>query len=243
MSTRQQQVIETLRTWVINGKICPQQKYSEAQLAEALQVSRTPVRHALTILLEEGLLVKVGVRGYTARQYNLDETLNAIEIHALLEGYAATLLARSGLTESQQQAFQRCLQDGDELFSSGALPADGEQRYAAMNLRFHSLLLEFSQIELLTSLMETINRIPFAGPGAIVFEHMDQKEKYATLVYAHHQHHSIVDAIVQGNGARAEALLREHAETIKKSYGIDPNRRQTLLNRTLPIVDSSIMPL
>jgi DNA-binding GntR family transcriptional regulator len=42
----------------------------------------------------------------------------------------------------------------------------------------------------------------------------------AMLQYAHRQHHAIVEAIALGQGARAEALMREHAFAAKESINM-----------------------
>jgi DNA-binding GntR family transcriptional regulator len=43
---------------------------------------------------------------------------------------------------------------------------------------------------------------------------------YDMLSYAHRQHHAIVEALEQGQGARAEALMREHANAVKESINL-----------------------
>jgi GntR family transcriptional regulator of vanillate catabolism len=43
---------------------------------------------------------------------------------------------------------------------------------------------------------------------------------YATLAYAHRQHHYIVSALERGEGARAEALMREHTNPVKENLNI-----------------------
>jgi len=43
---------------------------------------------------------------------------------------------------------------------------------------------------------------------------------YATLAYAHRQHHYIVSALERGEGARVEALMREHTNPVKENLNI-----------------------
>lgn len=220
MPTRQNQVIDTIRSWAITGKIPANKKVSEAELAEALGVSRTPVRHALAILVEEGLLTRVGARGYAVRTYVIDDVLDAISIRGMVEGYAARKLAIAGLNQELRNALKECLVEGDNIFAKGTFIEADEARYARMNKRFHALATESAGSDLLRHVGSVINRIPFGSPGAIAFDRMDAQQRFSTLQYAHHQHHFIVDALIERDGARVEALFREHAGTIKKSLGL-----------------------
>jgi GntR family transcriptional regulator of vanillate catabolism len=43
---------------------------------------------------------------------------------------------------------------------------------------------------------------------------------YDQLSYAHHQHRSLVEAFEKGEGARAEALMREHAHVVEESINL-----------------------
>lgn len=220
METRQKQVIEQIRSWVMHGTLSAGQKLSEKELAEALNVSRTPVRHALAVLVEEGLLTRIGARGYTVRSYYISDVIEAIDLRALIEGYAARQLALAGAPEQLIKELEHCLKDGDEIFAKGHFVEADEQPYAQMNKRFHELITGAGQSDLLQQVQAVIDRVPFGAPDAIAFDFMDEGEKFKILQYAHMQHHAIVDAICARDGARAEALFREHAAPVKKSLGI-----------------------
>ncbi len=62
--------------------------------------------------------------------------------------------------------------------------------------------------------------MPFAGAQALAFDRDNLDAMYDMLQYGHRQHHHIVDAIEQGEGARTEALMREHAIAVKSSINI-----------------------
>jgi DNA-binding GntR family transcriptional regulator len=63
----------------------------EARLAEALGISRTPLREALQRLEGEGLVRKVANRSYMVRLVDLGEYLHSLKVREILEGEAATL--------------------------------------------------------------------------------------------------------------------------------------------------------
>ena len=64
MSSQLDQVLVDLRQWILNGELRPGERLAELPLAERLGVSRTPVRHAMTLLEAEGLLEPSSSRGY-----------------------------------------------------------------------------------------------------------------------------------------------------------------------------------
>jgi GntR family transcriptional regulator, vanillate catabolism transcriptional regulator len=231
--TRQQQVVDRLRDWAVGGVLDPGAKFSEAELADRLGVSRTPIRHAVAVLVEEGVLVRAGGRGYRVRSYRAQDVLAAVELRALTEGYAARKLAQSGLDPAGQAALNACLAEGDALFLPGQ-PVD-EAAYGAMNRRFHDLIADLAGIDLLAQVRAVFDRVPYGGPDAIRFDGIAPDDRALHLQHSHWQHHYIVLAITQGDGARAEAILREHGELIKASLGLARGPFAPPPGRSLPI--------
>lgn len=235
--TRQTHVVDQLRIWAIEGKFDPEEKLTEAGLAEALNVSRTPIRHALAVLVEEGVLHRAGPRGYKVRSYTVSDVIEAVEFRAVVEGYAASKLARKGVSTAAQSAIEACLADGDEIFRDAGDDGVDERRYAAMNARFHTLIAEAAGVDLVYQTRNLIDRIPFGTPDAIRFETRDRRARAEHLQLAHWQHHYILAAVTAGDGARAEALFREHGELIKVSLGLAKGILATTGKRVQPIID------
>ena len=63
----------------------------EQRLAEALGISRTPLREALQRLEGEGLVLKSANRSFVVRQVDLSEYLQSLKVRELLEPEAAVL--------------------------------------------------------------------------------------------------------------------------------------------------------
>lgn len=82
-----------LRTLVVSGELDPAGRFSEAELAERLQVSRTPVREALQRLEGDGLVHAQG-RGVRVRTLDADELSDILAARAGLEGWALGQSAR-----------------------------------------------------------------------------------------------------------------------------------------------------
>lgn len=91
------QVLVRLREMIADGELKPGERITEIPTAEKLGVSRLPVRMALQILEQEGLVERLPKRGYTARKITSADFLNALEVRGALEGLAARQAAELGM--------------------------------------------------------------------------------------------------------------------------------------------------
>ena len=218
---QQSAVLAQIREMILQGRLAPGERLSEASVADMLGLSRTPVRQALPVLAHEGLLVESGARGYEVRGFTFREVLEAVELRGILEGHAARKLAEAGTPRSLIRTLRDCLADGDAILSTGKLTEDAARAYGVMNGRFHSLVVEASGQSLLADTLTRIHGIPFADPSVIAFDRRDAGQMFGDLAYAHRQHHEITHALDAGEGARVEALLREHVQAQKRSMNLD----------------------
>lgn len=214
------EAVVRLREMVLNGKLAPGQRVAEAPLADLLGMSRTPVRQALPVLAQEGLLVENETRGYLVRAFTATEITDAIDVRGALEALAAQRVVERGVSRSLARDLHRCLDDGDALLARRRLEDGDEVSYAEMNARFHALILHAADSAILSSAFERIARVPFAGPQALAFDRLRLDQMYDRLHYAHRQHHAIVGALESGQAGRVDALMREHAHGVKESLNL-----------------------
>lgn len=206
-----QRVIVELRRLIASGELRPGQRIAEIATAEALGVSRMPVRTALRALEHEGLVVKLGARGYAARGVSANDIRDAVQVRGVLEGLAARQAAQRGLSLSQRRSLSRCLEEGDALLAKGHFAAEDLDMYHAMNLRFHAALVGAAANAAVEQALATNNSLPFAAAAALTVDLNDLGVEFARLSRAHDQHHQVYDAIHGGQADLAEALMREHA--------------------------------
>lgn len=90
--TRTTEVYEQLRAAIVQGSIRPNERLIETDLAERLDVSRTPVRESMLRLAGDGLIMSQR-RGWVVREHSPDEIREVYEVRAALEGFAARLAA------------------------------------------------------------------------------------------------------------------------------------------------------
>ena len=86
-------VYDTLRQGILDGTYAQGARLGEADLADALGVSRTPVREALRRLGSEGLLATLPNKGARVRTWTAGELGDIFDLRALLEGHAAARAA------------------------------------------------------------------------------------------------------------------------------------------------------
>ena len=202
---------------ILQGQLKPGERLTESGLAEQLGLSRTPIRGVLPSLAAEGFLKAVGRRGFAVAEFSDRESFEALELRALLEGQAARMVARDGASPELLGQLDSCLAQGDTLFEGTVFDNDDRETYGEMNERFHTLIVEAAGSTLLASMVERLNHIPFVTPSSPVFDESQAQAMFALLFRAHGQHHALVDAIRDRDGARAEASFREHANAPRQS--------------------------
>lgn len=220
MTAKNSRVIVRIREMILHGELSPGQRVREAELASSLGVSRTPVREALPMLAQEGILRQLDTRGFVVREFSAQEILDAIDVRGVLEGLAARTLAEQGLPHRLTQALDECLREGDEIFAKRNVVESDEYRYGDMNKKIHALIIEGAGSKVIAEAIERNGRIPFAAAHAIAFDKIDLHRMYDSLWYAHRQHHGIVEALNRGEGERVAALMFEHACVAKASINV-----------------------
>jgi GntR family transcriptional regulator of vanillate catabolism len=205
VETLSQQVTNTLRDWILHGRFKPGQRIEEIPTAQAMGVSRTPIRAALATLANEGLIDHQPKRGYLVREFELDVILAAYEVRAVLEGLACKGAAQRGLNEGDAERLLTCLSDGDRILSKGALQPEDHEPYQKMNVDLHNILLASAGNPWLGRFASQAQQIPYASDRIVLWD-----VEHALILRSHGDHHRIVEAVLGRDAVRAEQLMREH---------------------------------
>lgn len=206
-----------LRELIVGGHLQPGERIAELAMVERLGMSRTPIRSALVRLQEEGLLEALPSGGFSVRAFSEGDIHDAIELRGTLEGLAGRFAAERGVAASLLAEMQHCLTSIDSLLAPHSLSEAAFAGYVEQNARFHSLLAEMSGSTLLQRQIERASTLPFASPNGFVLAASTGAMARDRLVVAQAQHRAAVEAIVGGQGARAEALLQEHARNAHRN--------------------------
>jgi DNA-binding GntR family transcriptional regulator len=190
-------VADQLRTAIVDGELRPGQRLVQEELAQALGISREPVRQALRLLEAEGLVVHRPRRGVVVAPLAEQVVRDLYDVRAALDGLAARRAA-GRLSPAQAKEARRLVATARRHLAHGNVPA-----LLAEDRALHQLILEASGNHVAQDILR-----PQWDRIAAVMQAVLQSG------YAHrawNEHEVLLDAILAGDADRAEALAREHA--------------------------------
>ena len=189
---------EEIRMRIFNGTFPPGARLIERDLAEMFSVSRLPVREALRVLLNEGLVENLPSRGVVVSSLDRRHVSELFDIREALE-VLAVRQATEHIADGVENSLEEVLREAREAFESGDLDAAH-----AANSRFHDEIVTLSGNELLQTLLE-----PLVGRLHWLFRQVsDFKEVTA-------EHEDLARAIASGDAERAAASARAHVMTYR----------------------------
>jgi DNA-binding GntR family transcriptional regulator len=134
--------LDHLRQEILSGHRRPGQRVQESVLAKELGTSRAPVREALRILEQSGLLVKNPNHSYTVRQFTDKDLYELATLRVTLESFAAELAFGNPETASRLmyalESLRAAEQSGD---AAAVIGADRQFHRALVECADHSRLL------------------------------------------------------------------------------------------------------
>jgi DNA-binding GntR family transcriptional regulator len=172
-------------------------RLDERQLTQALGVSRTPVREALTLLEQEGFIRTLPRRGIFIVRKSKREIIEMIQMWAALESMSArlaTLHASDASIGNLRHLF-------DEFKNSS--PAEHIGEYSDANIAFHQMIIRLGG----SQVIEDATRNLFIHVRAIRKATISQNDRAARSIVDHLR---IIEALEQRDTELAERLTRQH---------------------------------
>lgn len=202
------QAVDRVRDAIVSGKLQPNERLVESDLATSLGVSRTVVRAALTRLEHEGLVEHERHRGSRVRLVDESEAVEILEARSVLEGLAARLAAQRA-TSADVEGLEAILSEMHQLRAAGDL-----LRVSDENAKLHGRLVQISGHRTARRLIGTLNS------QMVRFQ-------YRTILlpgrgeHSASEHAAIVKAVAAGDENAAEDAMRAHlshvAEALRRS--------------------------
>ena len=188
---------QKLRSLLVEGVIAPGSKLNERELAEGLNVSRTPIREAIKRLAADGLVELIANRGAIAVQLSHADVVHTFDVIAQLEGYSGELAAKniSAATLSELEALQY------EMMASYA--RRDLSNYYKLNLRIHHLINQAANNPVLTQLFSQVN----ARIEALRFRSNQNGVKWEKAV---EEHQEMIDALKTHDSERMRKVMIQH---------------------------------
>jgi len=209
-----EQAYEAIRDRIFSGAMGENDRVTEADLAESLNMSRTPVREAVKRLLLEGLLTRDAGPGLRVVALADDEVMQIFEIRMMLEGYAARRAATRALPEEATE-----LRRLAELMAHHVPPRSEEDFHiiADSNKAFHSLVLAAARSSRLKAMLSVVVHLALVTRTFRMYSEEDMRRS------ARH-HLDIADAIVARAPAWAELAMTTHLQAAADLAKADKER-------------------
>lgn len=170
----------------------------ERDISERLGASRTPIREAVAMLEQEGLLRAVPRRGILVVRRTKAEIIEMIEAWAALESMAARLATQRASDEAIAG-----LRVYFKEFDLSRIERERWDEYSSANINFHQALIRLSGSSLLAAMTDNLFLHVRAIRHRTIFE-LDRAQRSAA------DHEEIIQALEARDADRAERLVRDH---------------------------------
>lgn len=187
-----------IQRWIIDGTLQPGEKLLDAELAEVLSVSRTPIREAFQLLEVQGLV---------SMHPGKETRVTLIEKEDILKMYP-TLAALHGLAVEQAVKWvgTQQVETLKQLNSDFRKAIETGQPYKAMELdeQFHNLIVEMSENPYVASFSASL-QIHIRR-----FKYVFLKQAIATSMTSADEHDLIIKALHEGNSDLAVKVMKQN---------------------------------
>lgn len=210
------ELLERLRAMIVDGALEPGAKIPEKDLCERFGISRTPLREALKVLANEGLVVLTPNRGAVVSELTLADLEETFPVMGALEALSGQL-ACARITDDEIKAV-RAIHDT----MLGHYDRRDLGPYFATNQEIHEHILDAARNQTLATLYRSLTgRVRRARYMANMSE--------ARWAQAVAEHEEIIAALEARDGARLGEILRNHLvnkfETVREAIEARANDR------------------
>jgi DNA-binding GntR family transcriptional regulator len=197
MSRMSDRLREAIEEEITTGKLLPGSRLDEAELAKRFQVSRTPIREALNLLLGEGLIEARPRRGAVVTRVTPQRLIEMFEVMAELEVMCAQLASRR-MSEEELAAIESA-----HAACQGAVVARDADAYFYANERFHYAIYTASHNSFLFEQAAALQRKlrPYRRLQLRVRNRIQR---------SFDEHQAIVDALRSGTAEQLMTSVRNH---------------------------------
>lgn len=192
-----QEVAVRLRQRIVEGQLAPGAKLNERELAQALNVSRTPLREAIKMLAAEGLVELLPNRGAVVAQMSEQDVSDTFEVIAGLEGQSGELAAQR-ISEAELAEIRALHFEMMAAWTRRDLPT-----YYRINAQIHTLINAAARNPVLAQTWRNVN----ARLQALRFRSNFDEAKWKRAVK---EHERMVELLAARDAAGLRALLIAH---------------------------------
>ena len=217
-------VYSEIKNLILSNEVMPGQKLHHQQLSERLGVSRTPVREALTRLVQEGYASFLPNRGFTCKEIRMQEADELYDLREALEAFAVEK-AIENLTEAELDR----LREKMRLYGE-----DVHNRFTRERLVYdQDVHLSIAQLAGNETLKNTLEHV---FERIVLKRRTDGLYDLARGIAAHQEHLQLCEAMGRRDIADAVRIVRDHIQAGKRNVLADLRRRQEI--RELRVSDT-----
>ena len=192
-----EQVYQAILFEISEGKLAPGARIIQEQVAAGLGVSRQPVQQALLLLRNQGILRDAPGRGLIVTPMDLDHVESMYEIRAVIEGLACRNAAEINADKASKSG-PALIRNGRKAVKSGSVAS-----MIAADMKFHDFIYGLSRNVLIAPAMESHWTYTHRVMGEVLMRDKKPRDIW-------NQHEAIMNAIIEGDGVKAEMLVRQH---------------------------------
>jgi DNA-binding GntR family transcriptional regulator len=211
--SREEEVYLKLEEEILGGQLKRGDALTEMSLSARLGVSRTPVRAALHRLAEEGLVEISPNRGAVVVGVTVDDLIDTYKIRIRLEGLASAMAA-ARMTDEEKAKLRESVELSEYYVAKG-----NAEKLKELDTEFHNIIYRASGNRMLSRILSELHRnikayrkLSMTVPGRV--------EKTAE------EHREILNAILAGDGERADTLTRMHVERAMENMVAAMNNKE-----------------
>lgn len=191
------QVYEAILSEIMDGKFGPDARLVQEELAENFGVSRQPVQQALLLLRSQGILTQAPGRGLMVSALDTKRVRDLYEVRGALDGLASAKAAERGSATARAE--------GMHYIDVGRAAVESKSIAKLVNadMDFHFFIYRLSDNPQVAETSAPHWSYFRCVMGAVLLDGETPTDIW-------NQHESILDAIIDGDAARAEQLSRHH---------------------------------
>lgn len=220
-ATLQKQAYHLVKSRILNRELKPGQYVNDTQIAEELNISRTPVREAFQLLEHEGLLISEARRGWRVYTLSLEDLHEIFDIKVALEGMMARRAA-----ECRDETKRAALRDALKRMTRAAETNDYQVWWQA-DVDLHAVISDMCGNERARRVIKNSNeqwqRIRL---GFVAMEGRMQRSIP--------EHTAFAESILAGNADEAERQIQSHLNSLRDELV------RVLTNMVLPFAQNGI---
>lgn len=206
LSPIRDRVYEYIKQAIIQGVYQSGERIKERELAELLNVSRTPIREALFRLESQGFVTTIPRKGVIVSKLSQEEIIEIFLILSSVESLAMKLAAERA-NPSHRDELGAIIGEIDAMLKQNQVTKES----SVFHFKINDVICRAAQsprlVQMLDGLSDYIRSFVQLGYGIP-----------GRITKAMEEHRDLAQAVRDGNGDRAEELTKVHLENAKRAY-------------------------